>query len=202
MSGLTPGQPSGERPWTEAEWERFMSEHREQATRAAAAERSDAEILHQLGLTAGDQATDESRADFGDEGDAQIRYIPAFQLAQQFAAGVRSAQSQAGTADSGQRIVNHYWTDLAAEAHRIARSIASGHGLGYEDSHICGNIVKCREALSHVERSIALLDRLRGSTNGAAVDGLMGTAVFVRAAVQERIEALRRRVWWDDRRGG
>jgi len=177
----------GGRPWTEAEWERFIREQDQRALRPTW-EADDVDTLRELGLRPTDSAA--PREEPQEECATQIRFIPAFRLARDFAVKV---DNLCQTDPSGTT-----WDSLHAEAQRVAFHIASGHGLGYEDSHICGNIVKCRDALSGIERSIALLQRLRSAAPGAEIDGLLGSAVFLRQALQERIATLRTRVWWDD----
>ncbi len=193
------------RPWTEAEWERFIREHEGRPAEPPAADWDDEALLVQLGLSEpdlpGPDRSEGLREDFGDEEGAQIRHIPAFRLAHEFAAAVRAQhEAELGTAGSA-AWRDACWADLVGEALLVAQQIASGHGLGYEDDHICGNIVKCRDGLAHVERGISLLQRLRnGDRDRQALDHLMGTAVFMRMVLQQRITALRQRVWWDDLR--
>jgi len=178
----------GGRPWTEAEWERFIREQDQLGTPRPTWDSGDLETLRELGLRATDSVAprDEPQAECA----TQIRFIPAFRLARDFATEVDSL-SQALR-------LGATWESLHAEAQRVAFHIASGHGLGYEDSHICGNIVKCRDALHGIERSTTLLRLLQTAAPGAEIEGLLGSAVFVRQALQERIATLRTRVWWDD----
>lgn len=178
----------GGRPWTEAEWERFIREQDQLAAARPTWDADDVETLRELGLRPTDSAAPAQEP--LDECAAQIRFIPAFRLARDFAAEVDSLGTIHRQGET--------WRSLHAEAQRVAFHIASGHGLGYEDSHICGNIVKCRDALRGIERSIALLHSLQSAAPGHEIDDLLGTAVFVRQALMQRIATLRTRVWWDD----
>ena len=180
---------NGGRPWTEAEWEHFIREQDRRGAVRPTWEPSDLDTLRELGLRPTDGAA--ARDEPADECADQIRFIPAFRLARDFVAEIHSVCPSTPPGET--------WGRLHAEAEGVAFHIASGHGLGYEDSHICGNIVKCRDALHSIERSIALLQRLRGAANPSSdVDGLLGSAVFVRQALEDRIATLRNRVWWDD----
>ncbi len=193
-----------ELPWTEAEWERFIRAHDAPRARMVPVLDEDLALARELGLSelpVAPTIAEARREDFGDEEFAQIRYIPAFRLAFDFADEIHRTWEAAQARPAEPTELVNLLGDLAAEAQCIAQQIASGHGIGYEDHHICGNIVKCREALRHVERSIVLLQRLRSKATGdRRLDDLLATAVFMRLALQERIAALRTRVWWDDRR--
>ncbi len=115
----------GGRPWTEAEWERFIREQDQLGTPRPTWDSGDLETLRELGLRATDSVAprDEPQAECA----TQIRFIPAFRLARDFATEVDSL-SQALR-------LGATWESLHAEAQRVAFHIASGHGLGYEDSH-------------------------------------------------------------------
>jgi len=76
----------------------------------------------------------------------------------------------------------------------IAAHIAGGHGIGYEDEFICGNIVKCKLALACTDECITVLNEL--VTTGPKVNALLSQARFVRSLIERRISELRKRVWW------
>jgi hypothetical protein len=186
----------GHRPWTEEEWERFMRQHEPHALARAQTPTGRVAVGSLPRPLTGRAAP--LREDFGDEAGAQMQYIAAFCLAHELATVVRSLQADhedhGGYSDESEFL----WQELDDETQLIATSIATGHGIGYEDDHICGNIVKCRQGLSHAERSVALIQRLRRGREGeATLDRLLGTALFTRYALEERITKLRARVWWD-----
>ena len=53
---------------------------------------------------------------------------------------------------------------LYLSAGKIGANLAGGHGLGYDDEFICGNIVKCRWALSDCEFCREMLEQLHQQT--------------------------------------
>ncbi|MCC7494736.1 MAG: hypothetical protein IT204_20425 [Fimbriimonadaceae bacterium] len=195
------GYWSEEPPWTEAEWERFIRDHDAAVAARGVSPEADVRVFRELGLRGEARPGDLQREHFGDEEYAELRFIPAFRLAASLAAAVEAGW----TAERGRAVVRIWieplWADLSAATGRVAAAIAAGHGIGYEEAHICGNIVKCREAYRHLERAIALIQRLREvAGHDVKLDELLGTAVFIRQALRERISALRHRVWWDDQR--
>lgn len=82
--------------------------------------------------------------------------------------------------------------------HIAAAKIAGGHGMGYEDDVLCGNIVNCRRGLAGVDEAITALADLkaRRALPAALADELVADAGRVKAAVEARIAELRARVWW------
>jgi len=80
----------------------------------------------------------------------------------------------------------------------VAGQIANGHGIGYERDTLCGNIVCCSRALrSLAECFDSLLTlRRRGILPPAEVDELLGHGRAASDAIAQRIDDLRRRVWW------
>ena len=81
---------------------------------------------------------------------------------------------------------------------RIAADIAGGHGLGYDEETLCGNIVKNCWVLGHAQeakRLFTLLIERDGADPQPAV--LLTQAEVVIHAIEERLAELRARVWWD-----
>jgi hypothetical protein len=81
-------------------------------------------------------------------------------------------------------------------AGKIGGNLAGGHGLGYEEENICGNIVKCRWALGDAEFCREMLEHLYQRTGRPEFEKLSEDARGVSGAIRERIERLRARVWW------
>ena len=177
-----------ERPWTEAQWRNFLHDARQAVAARTVVSSTDVADARRVGLRASAPVDD-------DEGGTLLVALPAFRVARDFALAVAAMTEQASR--RGER---RFWLGLASEAVSIAQHIAGGHGLGYEDEHLCGNIVECGEALTHTERCIGLLQSIRGDGGDEGLDALLGSAVFVRLTLQARITALRQRVWWEDRR--
>lgn len=85
---------------------------------------------------------------------------------------------------------------LYLSAGKTGANLAGGHGLGYEDETICGNIVKCRWALADCEFCREMLGHLYERTGNALFGELCRDAQELSAAIRERIVRLRKRVWW------
>ena len=66
----------------------------------------------------------------------------------------------------------------------------------YEDDSICGNIVKCRWALSDCEFCREMLEQLHQRTGETTYANLAEESRQIADAVRERIMRLRKHVWW------
>ncbi len=85
---------------------------------------------------------------------------------------------------------------LYLSAGKIGANLAGGHGLGYEDEFICGNIVKCRWALSDCEFCREMLEQLHQKTDETVYGELTEESRKLAELIRERIGRLRQRVWW------
>ncbi|HWN97165.1 MAG TPA: hypothetical protein VNT99_19195 [Methylomirabilota bacterium] len=85
---------------------------------------------------------------------------------------------------------------LYLSAGKVGANLAGGHGLGYEDEFVCGNIVKCRWALSDCEFCREMLEQLHQNTGEAVYAGLTEESRKLAESIRERIARLRKRVWW------
>ena len=85
---------------------------------------------------------------------------------------------------------------LYLSAGKVGANLAGGHGLGYDDEFICGNIVKCRWALSDCEFCREMLEQLHQQTGETAYAQLAEDSRKLADAVRDRIARLRKRVWW------
>jgi hypothetical protein len=85
---------------------------------------------------------------------------------------------------------------LFLSAGKIGANLAGGHGLGYDDEFICGNIVKCRWALSDCEFCREMLEQLHQKTGDEKYERLASDSRRMAEALRERIARLRQRVWW------
>lgn len=85
---------------------------------------------------------------------------------------------------------------LFLSAGKIGANLAGGHGLGYDDETICGNVVKCRWALSDCEFCREMLEQLHSNTGEQRYADLAAQAAELAETIRERIARLRKRVWW------
>src|SRR3989338_6627986 len=128
------------------------------------------------------------------EGD-DFRQIPVYQLAYAFSLAVLDYVKRCDALKPGQDpLVN----ELGRHGLRIAADIAGGHGLGYEEETLCGNIVKNRWALSHTVEAKRLLRQLAERDGMTAELGELAAQLPpIIKALEERIAELRAKVWWD-----
>jgi hypothetical protein len=87
---------------------------------------------------------------------------------------------------------------LYLSAGKVGANLAGGHGLGYDDETICGNVVKCRWALSDCEFCREMLEQYHGQTGESRYEELAAEAARLAEGIRERIARLRKRVWWGD----
>jgi hypothetical protein len=85
---------------------------------------------------------------------------------------------------------------LYLSAGKVGANLAGGHGLGYDDETICGNVVKCRWALSDCEFCREMLEQYHDQTGEERYAELAADAARLAEGIRERIARLRKRVWW------
>jgi len=83
---------------------------------------------------------------------------------------------------------------LWTSAGKIGVNLAGGHGLGYEDETLCGNIVKCRWALADCRFCIEILEQLIEKTRREEYVRLLAEAHHLGEMISNRIRCLRQRV--------
>ena len=132
------------------------------------------------------------------EEDAEVddfRQIPVYQLAYAFSLAVLDYVKRLDALKPGQDpLVN----ELCRYGLRIAADIAGGHGLGYDEETLCGNIVKNRWALSHTVEAKRLLSQLAERDGMTPELGALEIQLLpIINALEERIASLRVRVWWN-----
>jgi len=85
---------------------------------------------------------------------------------------------------------------LFLSAPKVGANLAGGHGLGYEEETLCGNIVKCRWALADCEFCREMLEHLVQQTGREVYRKLVAQSVQLSGQIRERVTRLRARVWW------
>jgi hypothetical protein len=85
---------------------------------------------------------------------------------------------------------------LFLSAPKVGANLAGGHGLGYDEETLCGNIVKCRWALADCEFCREMLEQLVQRTGREVYRTLAAQSVRLSEHIRERIARLRVRVWW------
>lgn len=85
---------------------------------------------------------------------------------------------------------------LFLSAGKVGANLAGGHGLGYDDDSICGNIVKCRWALGDCEFCREMLEQLHQQSGDERYGKLAEESRALAEMIRDRIARLRKRVWW------
>ena len=125
-----------------------------------------------------------------------FRQIPAYKIAYEFSLSILDYMKQCGKEKSDQDLLRD---ELCRHALRIAADIAGGHGLGYDEETLCGNIVKNRWALSHARETQRLLQVLiEHDGPDVGLTALLAQTNPIIQALEERIVQLRAKVWWDN----
>jgi hypothetical protein len=183
-------------PELEAELERMEQEHAAEAEEWDEAD-DEAEPPEADG---GSEASDEEAEDeepFA-EYEREMMAIPAYAramlAAERIGEGLQEVAKRLETA--GQE--DEDLSDAAAQMMVATAKIANGHGMGYEDEVLCGNIVQCKRALAAAltcERALGSLMK-RGLLSSGGGKKLLAEAEAARLAIEARIVELRKRVWW------
>ena len=84
--------------------------------------------------------------------------------------------------------------DAQVAAGKIGANLAGGHGLGYTEDTLCGNIVKCRWALAECEFVLDTLEFLASRTGQAEFAELLADGRRLHELIVDRIAKLRRKV--------
>lgn len=216
-------EPSDDRPWGEAEWERFLRVsdarsarfgelfetlidhpdrdailHREMGwgkeEDSAADDEDDvtAETLSSLN----DPPSEEEIEDIRRERD-DLEQLPAYRQSFDWALRVFEVLNVELPKLGGD--LEDVLAQAVCDAQMVAAKIAGGHGMGYEDESLCGNIVCCKRALEAAQRSLQSLSELshRHPPLSDSLAPLLQEGQEIERLVQDRIAELRARVWWE-----
>ncbi|HIG31517.1 MAG TPA: hypothetical protein EYQ50_28390 [Verrucomicrobiales bacterium] len=85
---------------------------------------------------------------------------------------------------------------LLLSAGKIGANLAGGHGLGYDDESICGNIVKCKWALSDCRFCSEMFDFWLKQNPNPDHSELLHECRELEKMIKDRINYLREKVWW------
>ena len=120
-----------------------------------------------------------------DDAEVNEDYSPLATQAREFACRVFDLEKLPGNAEL-----------LYLSAGKVGANLAGGHGLGYDEDSICGNIVKCRWALADCEFCREMLEQLHQRTPEPKYAELIEESRRLAESVRDRIARLRKRVWW------
>ncbi len=215
-------EPFDEQPWNEEQWERFL--HRSDVRSAKFGELletlmdhpdRDEIIAREMGWDRGDQdddqddeseielpdiqdvGTDEELEEFERRREESLNAIPAYVRGFEWGTKVHKALEKylkgSEEPDPDDPLVVAFSDSLVVTA-----KIAGGHGMGYDEEVLCGNIVCCKRSLEAADRSVAALEELaqRGTVPAETIQPLLEEGKLIRDLVQQHIAHLRSRVWW------
>jgi hypothetical protein len=159
----------------------------EETAQADDAEKPDdtEEFLAEVNEADEDVLNDPNWEDPDEDPEVNEDYPGIAKLAREFACRVFDLEAVPGNAEL-----------LYLSAGKIGANLAGGHGLGYDEEFICGNIVKCRWALSDCEFCREMLEQLHQQTGNDAYAELAAECRRIAEVIGERIARLRKRVWW------
>jgi hypothetical protein len=132
-----------------------------------------------------DEKDDSDEADADEDPEVNADFPTISRMAREFACAVFDLDDPPGNAEL-----------LYLSAGKIGANLAGGHGLGYDEEFICGNIVKCRWALSDCEFCREMLEQLHEKTGEDVYARLADDSRRIAEVIRERISRLRQRVWW------
>jgi hypothetical protein len=154
--------------------------------------------------TSDDASDDEGNDPWGDDDDddpdpdyGPLRKIPAYALCMKLATeAVKLGQQIPDDVWRNDDLRELFW-DSAGSIAIPAAKMAGGHSFGY-DTNICGNIACNRIGLEALDKSIEGFAELEqaGVLPAAYRDQVVPRLGELRRLIVERIETMRKRVWW------
>ncbi len=145
----------------------------------------DEQLLQELNETAEAAREDSNWVEQDEDPEVNLDYDTISTQARTFADRVFNLEKMPGNAEL-----------LFLSAGKVSANLAGGHGLGYDEDTLCGNIVKCRWALSDCEFCREMLEQLHQKTGEPVYAALAKESGQLADLVRERIARLRQRVWW------
>ena len=213
-----------ELPWNEDKWERFMRKSDAQAARYGDLLETlidhpnrDQIIAREMGWDdepSSETGTNEtvtfdaepshdeqpgmdSTADENSDDEDDFRTIPVYQAAFEWGIRVHDVLKEHLEAEEELEPDNPL-LEAYSNSLQVAAKIAGGHGIGYDEESICGNIVCCKIALKAANDAVVALAEVRssGQPNPKRTKELVQQGNRVCELVADRIEELRAQVWW------
>lgn len=131
-----------------------------------------------------------------DAEDAALNSVPAYREALAFGDAVRlaiMAMPQDAETEPDDDLIQ-----TLTQALTIAAKVAAGHGIGYHDHVLGGNIAQCRRAIAAAEACAVSLQCItqKRLIESEAASRLQQQLTGVRDTLGIRLKELRSRVWW------
>jgi hypothetical protein len=134
--------------------------------------------------------------DEADDRRAERDAVPAYAAASDL--GERVMELLKDRADAGDEDVDELFARALMGVLIAGAKLSKGHGFGYEDDVLCGNIVCCKQALAGATDGRAAWGELRdrGLMPRPVADEIVDAHDAVVGLIEARIAELRARVWW------
>ncbi|MDP6357823.1 MAG: hypothetical protein QF473_22095 [Planctomycetota bacterium] len=215
-----------ELPWNEEQWEDFMKRSDARSARFGELfetlidhpdrdeiidkemgwdqrpddwdEEEEAEHIAEMNRICEEALDDPDIARQMEESDRQLEAMPAYNKGMEYALKVhRKLKHLFEAEDDGEPCED--LIGLMSGSHIVSAKIAGGHGMGYTDDALCGNIVNCRRGLKGAEQALQCLEDLRQDKviSQEVYADLKADGEEVRQLVIDHVEELRKKVWWD-----
>jgi len=221
------GEPSDDMPWGEAQWERFLRRSEVRSARfgellETLMDHPDCEaILHrEMGwgrIGEGDDDDNNDDVDGADrdepeypddppmdevassrsEGRRDVADLPECARMLDWSARLHDALNVVDARQSDDLV--ELFAEVIVASMTVGAKIAAGHGMGYDDEVLCGNIVCCRlslDAARRCERAMHEIRQRRPELDEALMT-LIDEGRQLQALIEQRIADLRSRVWWE-----
>lgn len=216
-------EPNDDRPWGEEEWERFLQKSEARSARFGELLETlfehpdrDAILRREMGWDRHeDPMTDDEDGETAEMLSAlneppteeeiehirrerdDLEELPAYRRSFDWSIRVFEALKEELGKREGD--LEELMAQAVCDAQTVAAKIAGGHGMGYEDESLCGNIVCCKRALEAAKRSLLGLRELshRHPPLSAPLAPLLEEGQEIERLVEAHIAELRSRVWWE-----
>jgi hypothetical protein len=217
-------EPEGERPWNEEQWEEFMKKSDARSAKFGELLETfmdhpdrDAIIDREMGwdqpverepgfdpeaiLEEAAEIDEDEWQEIQREEEAGLEAIPAYTRGFAFADRLFKTLRDNKlflTDEAEDKEPDEDVVEAISNSRIVAAKIAGGHGMGYEDDVLCGNIVNCKRSLAAADECVAALERMRERKLLPAdkLDKLIDESKEIRGLVEQHIAELRSRVWW------
>ncbi|MEW6355351.1 MAG: hypothetical protein AB1696_03420 [Planctomycetota bacterium] len=214
-----------EMPWTEKQWERFLRRSEVRSAKfqelfETLRDHPDQEeiISHEMGWDDPPERdddfpdfdpnemivepTEEEMQEYMERHDRDLHAISAYERAFAYTLSVHNALKDFFREDNSD--ADEALAEAIGQSGIIGAKIAGGHGMGYEDDVLCGNICCCKRSLEAADRCLGELERAKalGAAPREVIEPLITEGREVRRLVAEWITELRGRVWWDSQERG
>lgn len=177
--------------------ERVDEEWMKELEQAAAEAEEELKDLDEDDDDSADTTPRAGRADLDDFRDRELEAIPAYAICEQASEAIDAVLvplMRGEGEDEGDEDVAQAFIQIKIASAKIA----NGHGMGYEDEVLGGNVVNCKRSLAAVDECEVALRAVarRKLIPAETVPPLLEHVAKAHKAICDRIAELRARMWW------